>query len=57
MEDIKNISLEKHIDDLRESIKNAINLNDIVKSLVLTNKLESIFERVEKDKAQKYGAA
>jgi len=57
MEDIKNISLEKHIDDLRESIKNAINLNDIVKSLVLTNKLESIFERVEKDKTQKYGAA
>jgi len=57
MEDIKNISLEKHIDDLRESIKNAINLNDIVKSLVLTNKLESIFERIEKDKAQKYGAA
>jgi len=56
MEDIKNISLEKHIDDLRESIKNAINLNDIVKSLVLTNKLESIFERIEKDKTQKYGA-
>ena len=50
MEDIKTIPIEKHLDDLRVSIKNAINLNDIVKSLVLTNKLESIFERIEKDK-------
>ncbi len=56
MEDIKTIPIEKHLDDLRVSIKNAINLNDAVKSLVLTNKLESIFERIEKDKPQKYGA-
>ena len=51
MECIKTIPIEKHLDDLRVSIKNAINLNDAVKSLVLTNKLESMFERIEKDKS------